>query len=449
MKRKILLSGAFILLTIWLGYFVERADFLRLTSAYGVFFLLYWLVAIQFKTQDVHFFVGLGIILRIILLFSIPNLSDDFYRFIWDGRLIVNGLNPFNHLPNYYIDNNILPESLTPELYNRLNSQPYFTIYPPLAQAVFTIACWLFPNSISGAVIIMKGILLIGEIGSIYLIINILKRYNLPTQNILLYALNPLIIFEIVGNLHFEGLMIFFLLLSFFLIVPLLGGDRGGAWSALAMAGAIAAKLLPLMFLPFIMIKLSIKKNIIYFAILGVALLLLFAPLLNSFFFNHFGESLNLYFRQFEFNASFYYIFRWIGYEMKGYNIINRLGPQLAQLVFVIIITLAIIRRKKDWQAVPESWLFAISVYLLFATTVHPWYITLPATLSIFTKWRYPIVWSGVAWLSYSHYWNGNFEEYYLIIAMEYLLVMIFFLIEFASKRTLNHGIDKLKAGNT
>jgi hypothetical protein len=196
------------------------------------------------------------------------------------------------------------------------------------------------------------------------------------------------------------------------------------------MVGAIGAKLLPLMLLPFLIARLGFKKSLAYFSILGITLLLLFTPLLNSFFFNHFGESLNLYFRQFEFNASVYYLARWVGFQMEGHNMVAEIGPILAMTVFLIIITLAIIKRNKDWQFLPESWLFAISIYLLFATTVHPWYITLPVALSVFTKWRYAIIWSGVAWLSYSHYLGGNFQENYLLVAIEYVIVIIFFASE-------------------
>ncbi|MFN7116936.1 MAG: hypothetical protein ACK4TA_09075 [Saprospiraceae bacterium] len=426
MKRKILLSGAFILLTIWLGYVVQRANFPALIITYSTFFILYFGITVSTSSADRNFWCWLGILLRVILLFNIPNLSDDLYRFIWDGRLIINGLNPFDHLPHYYIEHHILPESLTPALYEQLNSKSYYTIYPPIAQAVFALACWLFPYNMLGSMIVMKLILLSGEIGSILLIIKILDKLNLPKQQVILYALNPLLIFEIVGNLHFEGLMIFFLLLSFWLIIT-----NRILFAALAMAGAIASKLVPLLLLPFLLTKFNIKKSLIYFTTLGITLILLFIPLLNTFFFNHFGESLNLYFRQFEFNASFYYIVRWLGYQIEGYNLVKRIGPALALLVFILIITFAIIRRHKDWQSLPESWLFAVSIYLLFATTVHPWYITLPLTFSIFTKWRYPVIWSGATWLSYSHYWGGHFQENYLLILTEYVIVMLFFIWEY------------------
>jgi len=432
MQRHILISSFLILLTIILGYVVERSNFVLLIGNYTLFFIIYWFISNRIENPKyIRFYIAISILLRIILLFSLPNLSEDCYRFIWDGRLIINGLNPFEQLPSYYIENKILPESLTSELYAQLNSKLYFTVYPPVAQAVFAIACWIFPKSILGSIVIMKLILLVAEIGSILLIIKLLKEIKLPEKNVLLYTLNPLVIIETVGNVHFEGLLIFFLLLSFWLLVKF-----NWVGSAITMTLAIASKLIPLLFLPFLITKLNFKRSMLYFLVIGITLLILFFPLINSFFFNHFGESLNLYFRQFEFNASAYYIARWIGYQIEGHNLVATIGPALAIITFLSIITLAIQKRKEDIRNLPESWLFAISIYLLFATTVHPWYLTLLVALSVFTKWRYAMVWSGVAILSYSHYWNDIFKENYGLIAIEYGFVMLFVMYEFFVKNS-------------
>ncbi|MBK7872219.1 MAG: hypothetical protein IPJ74_16870 [Saprospiraceae bacterium] len=377
-------------------------------------------------SNNISFWLGLGILLRIVLVFSFPNLSDDIYRFYWDGLLSTHGYNPFVYLPDYYIQNNILSEYLTPELYNKLNSKDHYTIYPPILQAIFAIAAWLSPKNIIVAGIIMKFFLLLSEIGSILLIKKILQKFKLPEKNILLYALNPLIIVEIVGNLHFEGFMIFFLLLSLWFII-----NNRFTLSAFAMAGAIASKLLPLMFLPFLIARLGWRRSIIYFLMIGLLLLALFIPLINSLFFENFGNSLNLYFRQFQFNASVFYIIKWFNKIFFGdAYIIKTVGPILAMITFFSIIILTFIRKNKDLIFLPESWLFAISIYLLNTPIVHPWYITLPVTLSLFTKWRYPIIWSGVVWLSYSHYWGGGFQENYLLIVTEYVIVTLFFIWE-------------------
>lgn len=118
-----------------------------------------------------------------------------------------------------------------------------------------------------------------------------------------------------------------------------------------------------------------------------------------------------------------------------GYNNVEKIGPVLAIITFFNIILIAILKRDKTWQKLSESWLFAISIYLLFATTVHPWYLTPLVALSVFTRWRYAIIWSGVVLLSYAHYWDGNFKENYALIGVEYGIVFATFLYELSKSR--------------
>ena len=241
------LAPFFIALTIGLGYFVEQADFNLVICQYFLFFALFIFVYLQVNAQKIlWFFIGLSILLRFILVFSFPNLSDDIYRFIWDGQLINNGINPFNELPTHYLVKGNEVPGLTKSLLDELNSPNYFTIYPPICQAIFSVATFLTGSNLLGNSIVMKLFLFLFETGSIFLIILILKHFKLPQKRVLLYALNPLPILEICGNLHFEGAMIFFLLLSIYLM-------QQNKWnlSAIAFSGAVLSKLLPLMFLPF------------------------------------------------------------------------------------------------------------------------------------------------------------------------------------------------------
>ena len=348
-----------------------------------------------------------------------PNLSDDIYRFIWDGRLLVNGYNPFEHLPSHYMEQATRIAGLTQELYQALNSPNYFSIYPPIAQLNFALAVFLFPNSILGSAIAMKFFLFAFEIGSIFLIIKLIHYFQLPPKNVLLYALNPLIIIEITGNLHFEGAMIFFLLLAVYLATK-----QKYDWSALAFALSVASKLLPLMFLPFFIARLGWKKSLRYFAIVGICLIVLFSPLVSGVFIHNFSNSLNLYFQKFEFNASIYYLFRWVGYQWKGYNLIQGIGPLLAMGTLTTILILAFWERKRaNWNNLATTMLCAISFYLAFTTTVHPWYTALPLVLCIFTPFRYPVIWTGMIILTYINYSYIPYWENLWIVALEYAVV--------------------------
>ena len=416
-----------------LGFIVAQSDFYPLIIFYTVFFAAYLGVYFFVKEKKtIYYFIGLGVCLRFMLIFAFPNLSDDIYRFIWDGCLAINGINPFNHLPSYFIENNILVPGINEVLFKQLNSPDYFTIYPPLCQGIFAFSCWLFPESWAGSAMVMKVFLFVFECGSIWLIIKILRHFKLREKRILLYALNPLVIIEIMGNLHFEGAMAFFLLLSVYLLL-----QKKIMLSAISIALSIASKLLPLIFLPLLIKRLGWKKSLQYFSICGITLLLFFSPMLNVAFIENFTNSLDLYFRKFEFNASIYYLMRWFGRLITGYNQISIIGPSLALVVFISIMFWVFKEKKSDFISMFTMMLFAICLYLFLATTVHPWYTILPLTLCIFTRFRFPILWSLLIFSTYINYSYPSYFENLWIVGMEYVLVFSYLAYEFSIKTNL------------
>ena len=444
---------AFAGLTVFLGYFVRRPDFLPLIVAYAAFFGLYvWLLFFKKNgpAAEIRFYVGLGIGLRVLLLFSVPNLSDDFYRFLWDGHLTLAGIHPFAHPPVYYFENRIFPPGITPGLYARLNSPEYFTVYPPVCQAAFALAAWVGGTSIWGGVVVLKLFLLACELGTIRILgQSTIRNPKSPIPNPqVLYALNPLVILEISGNCHFEGAMIFFLLAG----VWALGRNRIRL-SALWWALATASKLLPLMFLPLVWRRLGWRQGSIFTAVFAGASLVLFAPLLSVL--PNMFSSLDLYFRQFQFNASVYHLLRAVGLWIKGYDIGETLGPFLGLVTVAAVLWIAWRSPaaagqpdetpvagtnraesaahpsgkwpRANWQ---EALLLALMLQLTFAATVHPWYATVPFAMGLLTRWRFPVWWTGLIGLSYSHYAGGLFQENYWLIALEYSVLWAFIYFE-------------------
>lgn len=423
--------------TLGLGYFTERSNTWQFFGWAGLLCGVYFIIVRQSLTASrLAFYLVLAVLLRMLLLPSFPLLSDDIYRFIWDGHLLREGISPFEHLPEYYAQNGFAVPGLSRELYSSLNSPHYYTVYPPTAQFTFWCAVLLFPQSWLGAATVMRFFLLLFEIGSIFFLVRLLQHFRIPVQNALLYALNPLIIIEITGNLHFEGGMIFFLLAAIYFLVK---KHRLFA-SAGLFALSVASKLLPLLFLPFLIKRLGLKKAFVYFSVIGILLLLLFLPLVGSFFLTHFGESLDLYFRKFEFNASIYYLWRYIGYEMYGYNIIQSAGPKLAALTFFGIMTAAFTEHNPTWRKLPLRMLFAVCLYLLLTTTVHPWYTALPVVLCVFTPYRFPILWSALIWMTYADYGGEVYEEKLILVTVEYLCVTAFALYEIFFRKASDKG---------
>jgi alpha-1,6-mannosyltransferase len=421
--RLILLATLFLCGVGWMGYVVEQDQFFRILGGYGSLFVLYFFLLRDTQTQH-HWRIWLGLAFgfRVVLWFAFPGLSDDLYRFIWDGRLLAQGINPFDQLPGYYLEAGQEVQGLTAELFANLNSPEYYTIYPPVAQAVFGVACWLFPNSILGSMLVMKFFLVACEGLTLWTLPKLLSRFRLPAAHSLIYALNPLIIIEITGNLHFEGAMVAFLVSALLLLT----GKRDWA-AAAAMALSIASKLLSLIFLPFFLRRLGWKRALTFYLITGGICLFFFAPLFNGVFFQNFGESLDLYFRKFEFNASVYYVLRWVGFQTAGYNLIAYIGPALAMVTTLGILLFAFLRPDDHWKPTLRYMLSAICLYLALTTTVHPWYLSLPIVLCAFTPFRFPIVWSALITLTYINYSYDPYHENLWVVGIEYLFTGCFF----------------------
>lgn len=423
-----ILSILFLFSIVGITYGFKRTDFWQYFLLFILSFSIY-IYAIRQPSTSWKFWLWAGVITRLCLLFHLPNLSDDIYRFIWDGRLWVNGIHPFEALPSYYIQQDLNIPNIDAVLYNQLNSPEYFTIYPPVAQFIFFIACWIFPNHIFGSMLVMKSFLFAFECGTIYLLPRLLQKYELSPHHVLIYALNPLAILEVVGNLHFEGAMIFFLILGWWYLV-----HQKIAWSASAFAFSIASKLLPLMFLPFLLRRLRGWNFVLFFGILGAMLVLCFFPLWHPSFLDHFGSSLNLYFKKFEFNASLYYLVRSIGFELRGYNLIHWIGPRLALITLLGIMLYTILEKSPSWKNLPYAFLFAIVLYLCCATTIHPWYTLLPLVICTFTRFRFPVIWTEFIFFTYINYSYTPYVENLWVVGIEYIFLTLLVLLEYFFK---------------
>ena len=412
------LVGLSILGYYWLGYQTLRSNFGQLITLFCGLFLCYGLaIAFRWSRPYVVAWIGTAVIFRLLLLFTIPSLSDDYARFVWDGRLLANGYNPFLYLPIDVLNTPIAQQAgLSPSLFSLLNSPHYFTVYPPLNQAFFGLAAWLSGSDLWLNVVWLRVFIVLSEMGTFWLLYS-----PKNPRRLLIYALNPLIIIELTGNLHFEAVLIFFLLLAFRWL------KTRWFWSAMALVLAITTKLLPLLFLPLLVFRLGWRKGFQYAVVVGLGVLALFSPFLSLELLQNIAKSLDLYFQKFEFNASLYYLLRTVGFWVKGYNIIQILGPTLSFLSASGIVALAWLKRNEQLETMA---LWSLLLYFLCATTIHPWYITTLVALCSFTSFRFPLVWSALLPLTYAAYSTTIVQENNWLLGLEYSLVLGWFLWE-------------------
>ena len=429
---------------LFLAYAVPREQFYLVAGLLAVLFVGYGFVVIPSLAlpsplgrsavaggaggEGQGLLFAAAILFRLILLFAMPQLSDDVYRFVWDGRLLAHGYNSYLYLPSHILHTPIAVAcGLDEGLFRQLNSPNYFTVYPPLNQALFGLASWLSPTSLLGNVVWLRVPIILAETGSLWLMIRLLRRLGMNPNLALVYGLNPLVILELTGNLHFEAVMIFFTLLAAWLLV-----NQRWALSAGMLALAIGTKLLPLLLLPLVIRRIGWKPGILYSVLTGVLTAALFAPFASLELVRNVFSSINLYFQKFEFNASVYYVLRAIGYWIKGYNAIERIGLWLSITTTLSILWIAF-RWRRPSAAV--QLVAILTLYLGFATTVHPWYVTTLVAASVFAPFRYPLVWSALIPLSYFTYYVQPYQENLWLTIVEYGLVLVVAIPEVVSYR--------------
>ncbi|SEC54828.1 hypothetical protein SAMN04489761_3291 [Tenacibaculum sp. MAR_2009_124] len=434
-KHSSLLTGVILILYFLFAYYLERTSFYSLLALWGsLFTATYFLFSV--KKQDFSYLAGVSILFRLVFLFSIPNLSQDFYRFIWDGRMLFEGFNPYLSLPETFIELGKQPVNEAVELYKGMGEMngSHFTNYPPINQLCFYIASLVGNNSILVSVTVMHFLIIAADIGILFYGKKLLKIMNLPVENIFLYILNPFIIVELTGNLHFEPVMLFFLILSMYKL-----SQKKWVLSGIFLALSISVKLIPILFLPlffkyFVNDKTSFfngtKKLIAFYLVTIATLLGTFIPFMSGEFLANYGNSVGLWFRSFEFNASIYYLAREIGYLFRGYNEIGIIGKIIPLVAILFILGVTFFRKNKKMQDLITAMLLCLSFYYFISTTVHPWYLATLLILSVFTKYRFPLIWSFVIIFSYQAYANTPWKENLWFVFIEYFIVFLVLMYE-------------------
>lgn len=416
----------------YIGYGVERESFATLCTIWVLGAgLCYWWV--HSKRFSLRHGLWLGVVVRASLFFVTPELSQDFYRYIWDGHLLHLGVNPYQYTPNEWIqqfESTRMPHAQT--LLNEMGelSANNHSNYPPLHQGVFYLAT-IFGDRLMYGIVGLRAFVLLGDVLVCYFGIKILNLMNLPKKRILWYVLNPLVVLELTASLHLEGLMLGLLLMGLHGFFHARAGK-----SIWGIGSAISLKLLPVLTLPIIIrYTKPFKKWVIVAGAMSVVLIT-FIPFVSKEMLINYPKTIGLWFTNFEFNGSWYYIIREVGREILGYNPIRTVGKILPWVSASILLILWIKHPLKNKQQFFDLATLSFCVYLFFATTVHPWYLVLPLGLSILAKYRFPFVWAALVVLSYSAYGQFGFKENLLLITTEYLWVYALLIWEVFYKKT-------------
>ena len=293
--------------------------------------------------------LGVALLARLLLIPAAPTLSEDAYRYLWDGSLTRDGIDPFVHAPS----DPALVERRN-ELYARLNHADVPTIYPPAAQLFFGAVA-----SVRATPAALKAAYLPIEIAAWIALLALLRRRGLAPERILLFAWNPLVLVESYGSGHVDLLAAAALVLAIALLEAGRRVPAGVAWAVAALS-----KYTPLLLGPTLVRKRA--WTVLISAALTMALLTL--PFLGA------GRALfhglGAYAAHWEFNGPLFPFLR----AVLGSGDAARLA--LAGLLVAAVATISARARTVSGAA-----LACLTAYLIASPTVFPWYLVPLAAL--------------------------------------------------------------------
>ncbi len=328
--------------------------------------------------------LGLGLAVRACVFWLPPALSDDVYRYLWDGLVQVRGLNPYAFQPA-----TVAAQVGAPGLLGQLNSPDYYTVYPPVSQALFWMAARIGQAWGQAAA---YGALKAAGLGADLGVLVLLLRAR-PPRRALLWAVAPYVVMEATGQVHTE------VWCALALVAACRWERTHPGRSGLLMAAAAWIKLVPgLMVVPHL-----IRRRFGWIGVgFGAGLIVFALPYAAPYVVPHVRSSLDLYVRLFEFNAGPYYALKATGLWLTGLDLSKHLGPAL-RLGFLAALPLIWSRATRHAWPLARVGVAVYGLYLAAATTVHPWYF-LPLLALGLVAGRTPWHWHALALASIGTY---------------------------------------------
>ena len=241
---------------------VDILWFLKLVvTQIGIYLAVAWL-SLRSRDSRQVLLLGLGFaaLFRLSIIFYPPYLSDDIYRYIWDGRVQSAGINPYRYIPADESLANLRDEKIYPNI-NRRDSA--HTIYPPVAEAVF-----LFVTRFSESVTWMKAAMVGFEAVAIWAVVQLLYSFGFARQRVLIYAWHPLAVWEFAGSGHVDALAIAFIALAL-----LAHRKHAQILTGVFVACATCVKLFPAVLLPTLYVRRGWKMPLAFVAAVLIAYL--------------------------------------------------------------------------------------------------------------------------------------------------------------------------------
>jgi hypothetical protein len=289
--------------------------------------------------------LGTGLAARLLLLVPEVPLSDDLYRYLWDGRVANAGHNPFRWAPS----DPALERLRDPDIWPHINHPDVPTIYPPVAQLAFRAIDAAAPTPLA-----VRAASALLDLAAAGLLAILLRARGLPPTLAVVHAWCPLAIQESAGGGHVDALGIA-------LFVGALAAASRPAAQGLLVALSCCVKPVAVVAGPALLAAGPGRRRIAI--VLGaLAALVVFVPYLDA------GALLArgflTYAEHWRFNDLAY-----------GWVVRTGLGPRESRWVLAAALAAFAIVAPFRWRDPLAAAGLGVGALLVLSPTVHPWYI--------------------------------------------------------------------------
>ena len=356
-----------------------RASFTSQTIAWYLLAFAGFLIAVWWNERrpiPLLWLWFVPIVFRLLLLATTPTLSDDVYRYLWDGHVATEGVNPYR----YAIDAPALDQHEIPAR-NLANNPSLATPYLPTAQLVFAASAWLFPSE----PLVMQAVMVTFDLLLAVVLARLLRIAGLPGGRVMLYLWNPLVIVEVAHGAHLDALMVF-LAMSAVLLTLRAPSARGGWAAPIVLALATLTRVLPALMLPVLWWRWRWPQRLLY-AAAGAALLVPFGlsagwGLSDETRGTGLFGSARVYSQEFVFNSGIYHWLEgWVG--RQGAADPAGVARVVAALLLIAVLVVVLLRARRTTTSLGSLRLLAVPVmaYAVLTPVLHPWYVLLLVAL--------------------------------------------------------------------
>lgn len=413
-------------LLIFSGSEIETYTVLFISASAVYLLLIYFVFKVEISNKQLLLILISLFLVKTIFVNTDPIGSDDYYRYIWDGKVHASGINPYLYRPDAeeleFLQSDLLPEKV---------SYPHIkTIYFPVSQWIFVIAYWISGENAVG----LKIIYLLFELITLIALYFLLKYFKVDLKYLLIYAALPLITFQFFIDAHIDiaGTALMISSIAFYFYNKKL-------FSYILLGLSLSVKPTGLLLLPFYfqneaVIKEKLKSVIIpivVFVITFLPYLFTATPL----------DTLINFSVNWTFNGM---IYNTLNLFVSDNSLIRILCGILFILVFGYLYFTKIDLLRKIY--------FSLFLLMLFSPVVHPWYLIWFAVLLPLVRsfsGMYFVSAISITFLTVVTFQStGVWKESPIILMIEYLPLTALFLYEIFIARVFQRNGYAKTPGN-